>query len=599
MTKVRAPMLLDGNMQEVRRLEPSGLMLSLNLAPPSTADMTIPFDVSDPVSMRSWIRLYDIHGDAGVYRVSASDTEYENNEQRLTLEHSITSLRDKVVPSLSDAGANSEVKKTASEMLTWLLGKQDVVRWSAGSCAASENVILDQNGSTLFEMLVEMMDQLPEYDLSFSQSSYPWTVSIVSKAVNVTAEGRLSRNLESVRVTYDDSELCTRVWYNIKDNDNPQHMDASTISTYGIVDGSLYLNTDTKKDEATRIATRYREIRKEPAISVEIDAVDLSVATGEQIDAFTLGKKFRLTIPAYGLIVNQWITGLRYSDVYGASEHVTITLGNRIADIAQRAAKTAKAAKSAGKSSSGGGAGGARNNAAVIKQDRVVLSDHNTTIVAIRQGASAWREMDSSLTINDAILRMFSYTRDLYGDEAQNKTGIIETLSQAGITVDSSRSMINLFTRYLEYTKDGIDRNTANITLNRSNISLKVDKNGVIASINLSPEGVVIDAAKVDLGDYATVGQLEALKASVQYLLGETVTFTGSVWVRGGFSHSGSHLTLLNTACSWKEQEVVTSASLGTTSSHEFQKMGGTYVTGKLVTSWSSNKTTIYYIGHS
>ena len=597
MTKVRAPMLLDGNMQEVRRLEPSGLTLSLNLAPPSTADMTIPFDVSDPVPMRSWIRLYDIHGDAGVYRVSASDTEYENNEQRLTLEHSITSLRDKVVPSLSDAGANSEVKKTASEMLAWLLGKQDVVRWSAGSCAASENVILDQNGSTLFEMLVEMMDQLPEYDLSFSQSSYPWTVSIVSKAVDITAEGRLSRNLESVRVTYDDSELCTRVWYNIKDNDNPQHMDASTISTYGIVDGSLYLNTDTKKDEATRIATRYLEIRKEPAISVEIDAVDLSVATGEQIDAFTLGKKFRLTIPSYGLIVNQWITGLRYSDVYGAPEHVTLTLGNRIADIAQRAAKTAKAAKSAGKSSSGGGAGGARNNAAAIKQDHITLAVHDEYITALDDGISVWREDHAEMTIGQAMIKLFASQRDLYGD--LSPTQIKETLRQAGVTIDANKSIVELFAS-MATTYDGrIDTAESNITVNADNIELKVNKNGVISAINISPESVVISSAKVDLGNYATVGQLEALKASVQYLLGETVTFTGSVWVRGGFSHSGSHLTLLNTACSWKEQTVVTSVSLGTTSSHEFHKMGGTYVTGKLVTSWSSNNTTIYYIGHS
>ena len=600
MTKVRAPMLLDSSMHEVRRLEPASCSLSLNLTPPSTADLTVMMNIDDPVPMRAWVRLYDIHGDVGVYRVSASDTEYNSEEQRLTLEHGITSLRDKVIPSPAARDEDSEIKNededrlyTASEMLSWLLSQQNTVMWQAGTCAATENVILDRSDSSLFEMLLEMMDQLPEYDLSFDQSSFPWTVSIVAKAQTATAEGRLSRNLSTVRVTYDDSELCTRVYYNIKSGSNytTTHMDADTISTYGVVEGSVYLNTDTKQAEAERIATRYLEKRKEPAISVEIEAYDLSAATGETIDAFILGKLFRLTIPSYGLIVNQWITGLRYSDVYGTPESVTLTLGNRIADIAQRAAKTAKTASSASKSSGGGGGGGVRANAELIKQDRIVLEDYNTVITPVRDGYSVWRELKSELTLDDAMISLFSITRDLVGiytpeEWDENRTDLIDALRQAGIKIDTTeKAFIEIFA---ESTID-----------HQAEISIRVKNNEVITAINLSEEGVVIDAKRVDLGNYATVGTLEALREEVSYLLGDTVTFTGSVWVQGGFSHTSQNLTLLNKPCSWKELTYVKSVSVGTTNSYEFQRIDGMSVTGRLVLSVSAPTDTIYYLGHS
>lgn len=426
---VRAPMLLDDSFVEIRRLEPAEMKLSLNLTPPSTADMTVPFDTANPIPIRAWVRLYTIHGDAGIYRVSASDTEYDSEEQRLTLEHGLTSLHDTVIPSLADREADSEVKKTAGEMLSWLLAKQPsgAAHWQAGSCAASENVILDQNGSSLFEMLLEMLDQLPEYDLTTDQTSYPWTVSIVPKQQAVTAEGRLSRNLGSVRVTYDDSELCTRVYM---PGLSGGYMDADTQSLYGVVEQSNYLSTDLERGEATRIATRYLEKRKEPAISVELDAVDLSKATGETIDAFLIGKKFRLTIPSYGLIVDQWITGIEYEDVYSDPEHVTLTLGNRIADIAYRAAKTQAAAASAGKSARGGGGGGSRQIENKLYWTYMTKSDTEIAIGAVDKRVD---DAEASIRINAGEIEL-----------RVRKDNVISSINQTAESITINANRVNL-----------------------------------------------------------------------------------------------------------------------------------------------------------
>lgn len=586
MIKVRAPVLLDSSFNDVRRLEPSVLSLSLVSTPPSTADMTIPFDASDPVPMRAWVRVYDLHGNAEIYRVSASDTLYDTEEQRLTLEHAITSLRDTIIPSPPDPTSDSEIHYssgnttrpyTASEMLAFLIVSQAANNcWQAGTCAATDNVFLDRNGDSLFEMLIDMMDQLPDYDLAFDFSTSPWTVSIVAKATTVTAEGRLSRNLGSVRVTYDDSELCTRVWYNAKSGDNyvTTYLNADTQSTYGIAEGSMYLDTDTKLADAYNLAVQYLKKRKEPAIAVEIDAVDLSSATGETIDTFTLGKKFRLTIPAYGLIVDQWITGLSYKDVYGDPEHVTLTLGNRIADISQRSARTTKTAKHAARSASGAGGGGARTGAKKtdeLKQDYTYFKQND---YAIEMGA-----------VHDEL--------DDHG----------ELISQQSTKIEQNATHISLIATDEQLT-EAASSHQAIFTIQANQISSKVSEtdfngNTIASKINQTSTTIDIEAEHINLTGYVTASQLAALRAEISYLLGDTVTFTNSVWMRGSLSHTGSNLTLLNKVCSWKEQTVVTSVSLGTTSSHDFQKMGGTYVTGKLVTSWSSNNTTIYYIGHS
>ena len=55
-------------------------------------------------------------------------------------------------------------------------------------------------------------------------------------------------------------------------------------------------------------------------------------------------------------------------------------------------------------------------------------------------------------------------------------------------------------------------------------IELKVDKGGVIQAIRLSQEGVQIQASKVDLGDYATVGQQTAVSGDIDDLMAGRAT---------------------------------------------------------------------------
>lgn len=605
---VRQPMLLDANFNEVRRLDPASLSIQTALSPPSVADMTIKMQ-DETVPIRSWVRLYTVHGDAGIFRVTAADYQYDTEEQRLTLEHGICSLSDTVVPQPEGDADDTELTKTASAMLSWVLAKQPTgaAHWVKGTVEATENVILDQDGSDLFSMLNEIMDQLPEYDLTLDQSSYPWTVGIRQKAQTVTAEGRLSRNLGSVRITYDDSELCTRVYATgLNKHIAQSYMDADTQGTYGIISHCLYLASETKRAEAVRIAERYLYKRKEPAVSVELTAVDLSEATGEPLDAFALGKKFRLALPAYGVTVEQWITGITYSDVFGSPETVTLTLANRIADISQTAAKTKKRAEKAdvvasGGGGGGGGGGGARNTAQGVKQNKIVLAVHDEYITAIEDGIDVWRETGASITIEQAMIKLFTSQRDLFGD--LNTSTIKEIIRNAGITVDASKSLVEILASATVQQESSIDTNASQITVQAGQISQKVSKNNVISEINQTAETIRISASKINLDGYVTATALEAELADFQYLKSDLVTFTGLV--TGSLAVTSGSLSFGSYVASWKNTDVVTNVTYSSDTysnvalANDSFEVNGRIHSLKVCHSVSKTTATIHYIGRS
>ena len=82
----------------------------------------------------------------------------------------------------------------------------------------------------------------------------------------------------------------------------------------------------------------------------------------------------------------------------------------------------------------------------------------------------------------------------------------------------------------------GLSGAVARIDVMEDNIELKVDKGGVIQAIRVSTEGVKIQATKVELGDYATVGQLEAVSADISDLRTGELGFSHLVGTRGDFN---------------------------------------------------------------
>ena len=578
MTKpVALPRLLNSALKETARLNPASLSISLTQNPVSTADMTV--ELSDtPVPMRSWVKLYTIHGSAGIFRVSQSDIDYDRDEQRCTLEHGLCALND-AIPNGDD-----EEEKTPTEWLDVLLAKQtakkgDTALWSRGTVAATSTVYLTPSGSTLLDLLTLMMEQLPDYIITTDQSVFPWKINIVKKSTAVQAEGRLSRNLSSVRISYDDSDLCTRVYANgiVKGC-----IDSDTVDKYGVVEQYLMLDENTEHADAIRLAKAYLKKRKDPAVSVEIDAVDLSRATGEGWDAFTLGKKFRLSLPAYGVTFEEWITGVTYADVYGEPEHVTLTLANEVADLAQRMAKVEVTAQEADyKSDSNSSRIGSTARTVVQHGTKLEKTDSYLKFLDDEK-VTVWRDTSASVEVGDAFAAMKAQVTDTYGN-IFTKDDIVQKMRAAGVTVDATKSLVEIYATEQVKTSKGVSENAASIKTNAGNIELKVSKDGVISAINQSAEKVQIQASKIKLDGY-----VEGILADIDYISVGQLAVGNS-----GFSCS-SYVTLFGYNAEWKSSEVVYSYSY-TSSKHHFQLTDGSslYISPVI----SCSKRTIHYLG--
>ena len=582
------PRLLNpATMQETKRLNPSGLSINLTQDPVSTADMTI--EMQDAViPMRSWIELFTIHGSVGIFRVSQSEMSYDSDEQRMTLEHGLCSLNDTILHGDEEEG------KTPREWLTEMLNKQTL--WSVGTVAATDTIYLTPGDSTALDLLTEMMDQLSDYIITTDQSTLPWKLNIVAKSSTVQAEGRLSRNLTSARVSYDDSDLCTRVYaYGLPN----EYLDADTVSTYGVVEQYMPIDEQSEEEEALRFARHWLKKRKEPSISIELDAVDLSQATGESLDSFTIGKKFRLALPAYGVTVEEWITAIDYADVYGEPEHVTLTLANEVADLSQRMAKAQATANSADSRSKGNSSSSRRNGSAIAAHDtRMETYDKRWEII---DDYEILRETSAGVVVGDALVNLYATVTDTYGN-MYTKDDIVRTMRAAGINVDGNKSLVEIYATEQIQRKNATEANSSSIQANAHEISLKVSEtdfngNTIASKINQTATTVTISASKIDLQGYVTASSIKTVLANAGALDASQLT-VGS----GGFT-CNSYVRILSHNVSWKETDIVKSISVSTdTQSNIAISFDGSTVAGArqfgYVKSVSKDTDTIHYLGY-
>lgn len=315
---VRLPRLLDANMQELKRLNPSSLSIDENLSPLSTAEMVLPEGECDAATGQ-FIELYTAHGNAGIYRVQQAEQDF-GGRVTLSLEHGLTTLGDGIMP------GESTQTGTTRKLLTDILACQAKTMWTLGTVAVPDTRTMTWkcDNSNLLESLCNLMDELKGYRLTYDQSVFPWKLNVEALSEEDGCECRLTRNLSSLRVEENRSELCTRLY--VTGLSKP--LEADTISTWGIVSRAMDADKDVGKEELMKQGTAYLEAHKDPAISVTMDAVDWYAATGEAFDRFSLGRICRVCLPDYAKTIRQRVIGLRWPDVFAQPDQVTVKLSS-------------------------------------------------------------------------------------------------------------------------------------------------------------------------------------------------------------------------------------------------------------------------------
>lgn len=343
----RLPAVLNSSFTMTAELHPIECSVRLNIDPMSQSEMTVMADEAPDV--RGWVEVFTPHGSAGIFRVSRRESSYVEGEVHITLDHGICTLMDDLAPEGASDGNTLYYSGTPKQVLTQILAKQTSGNqyWQVGSAPNTGSVKIDVEWENLLDLLTKLMDELPGYMLTFDQTTDPWTVGIAARPSSVSAEGRLSRNVTSARITLDDSDMCTRVYAAALPE--PHYLTSTTSSTYGIIAQKLSTADGITEQQAEDICTAYLDIHDHPAVSVEIDGAELCQLTGDSFDELKIGKLYRLAIPDYGVVQEECITSLYYSAVYDNPLGVQITLANDAKDLTSHLTKVQKAVKSAGR----------------------------------------------------------------------------------------------------------------------------------------------------------------------------------------------------------------------------------------------------------
>ena len=324
-SSIPLPMLLSPSLEPLMRLHPTRLSVTLNLRPPSRATMFLPPE--ETVTLRQLVEVYTPQGSAGVFRVTAVD-EVPGEGSEVTLQHGVITLADALIP------GSGNLLAPPREVLQTLLDCQTAAqRWELGDVEipASQQLACSYNNSNVLSAILSLLDELPDYRLELDQTRNPWKINVRALSGEDACECRLTRNLTSLTISRDDSDLCTQVY--VTGLRNPLRNE-DAIRDWGLVNRFVSANRRLGAAALTALGEQYLASHSQPALTVRMDALDLHLATGEPFDSFTLGRVCRVALPERGAVVRQRVVAVEYDDIIITPEIAHVTLATRSDDAA-------------------------------------------------------------------------------------------------------------------------------------------------------------------------------------------------------------------------------------------------------------------------
>ena len=561
----------------------------------STAEITMAGGDLHGIAVNSWMQ----DDDGTVWRVRSIQHEYADSTIKIQLEHVVLALKDPIlfgeITPATITGDSSATTCTALQAINYILSQHS--DWTLGTYGyGTVTNAYKFDGDNLYDALERVCSTLDDPWWTLDTSVYPFRISIAPKQSGVACELRPDRNLSAITRTVDMSGCYTR-FYPIGKGD--LHITGGYVSknesTYGVI---ARVETDQSLEtEAELIAWANERLGKhaEPEVTVRAQGFDLAEATGEPLDQLTLGRICRVPLPEYNTTILDRITELYYPDLLRAPESVEITMANRTEDITRIIANEIK---------TGGGRGGSGGRRAARVEGMVEEFD-NSDIWINRN--SVWAVCGAYNVITDLEGNKHIQLKDGSLLEVM-RDGIYETVGTSQAITEVDNKVTNTIMGSALWTQrnnitgvcgefdvvEETDPDTGTtvkhlkiisgggITIERNQTEFGLWDSGnltggvMVNKINGNDVEVKIKAARVDLGAYATVGQLEAVSAEIQNITGGTIVenYVGASLVTGTtvtanntFVHDGD--TIYKRAMRWTSggSVIATVHALGDTSS--------------------------------
>lgn len=516
---INFPRLLNQDMAAVGSVQPDSMSITRNLHALSTAKMVLSPD-EPVVRARSFLKLFDRYGCAGVYRVSKVRSAY-GQQVELTLKHGLCVLEDDTVKVSEGKAAG-----TAGQIIQTLWNSEGVTQaplyWRLGSFAETPTIEFEYSTPKLMDAVWEVLEKVPGYALDFDQSVFPWVLNLVKLDEQVSCEGRFGRNLDTCAVSVDDSAFCSRVYLDDRDG----YTDSPTVAEWGISSSTLTVPEGADETAVSEYVSAYLREYAEPRVVITLEAADMSEATGEELDAFANGKLCRVCLPDYGVTLNERIVTISIPDVYEDPERVSITMANRTETASSYLEKLRSSSKTLSNQSNItnrrlGGVG------AKLNQTDIELIRINEELTDTR-----YRLSKAGLIIDgDAeFVKAFAYqeTADLLDGRLD--------IAESELLVHAEQISAKVSQYEFDALGNRVTTAESELLVQAGQISSKVSKDGVISSINQTAEEIKIQANKINLSGYVTASTFEAEMAAIENM------FSGMATI-GGLNVSGKIMT--------------------------------------------------------
>ena len=517
-------------------------------------DLEFPFVSSKVISTGQRVFFKDpATGSHQIYEVKQAQTNEPDHYQIVQAEHiCISELSDEFID-------QSEVTdKTAQKALQGVLSG---TLWSVGNVAVNPTSSADLSRGSVWQCVLQITDNWNVYivpNVTLSSSG-----TITRKLDILSTDGvwngvRLSidKNMLDPSVIYDDSEVYTAL-YGFGGTDPEDTSDEPQETTFADVvwtktsshpakpKGQTYL----EDKDATALYGRNGRARfgyyqnnditdpnillqktwetlkqkNHPAISIEGTVADLyrmgyadqpiKLHDIAQVEVLPAGFKDQIQI-------------IRMTTDLLDPSATTLTIGAYIPNIIYIERKTNEDATGG----RGGGGGNAAEEVNSWQEFRTSLQVYQDgTGMKIRAVQNDIERQDEEIAIQEAHIEVLYNKIELEVTERQKADGELNVAFESKITQTA---------REIQLQVTDVQNNLqSQITQNAGQIEVKVSKDGIISSINQTPETITIKAKRVNLEGYVTIQQLNATQASISNLMSG---FTSASVLKASSMYAGS-----------------------------------------------------------
>lgn len=369
-------LLLSGHsLTAVRKVPLEAMGLQLNERE-STASIT-PGSMTG-ITIDSWFQDETEPGKGIVWRVKNIRKAYATKTTTIQLEHAISTLKDRLlfgtVKTETLAGKKGAKTCTAEQAVRYILKQQS--DWVLGTMAFKVSNPYKFDGETLFDALQTISDSLPDCWWTYDFTTYPFKLNFTKKSDAIGTVMRAGRNLTTITETIDKTGMFTR-HYPIGKNDlhisGKGYVEKNT--KYGIVEKVETDQTIDTEAELKRWSNERLNRHAEPAVTIEVEGLELAEQTGEPLDRIVLGRKCWAPLTEFDTEILATITALNYPDKLFKKEIFRATLANTKRDITKI---IGEALKSGGK--------GSRAAAKKNKEDLAWIEDTNDHVAMCAKG---------------------------------------------------------------------------------------------------------------------------------------------------------------------------------------------------------------------